>query len=119
MTPILLASLVTTLLALSALVLPPIGLRVSQLVGFPPLTILASIQIPRHADNLVACVTLDGTMFLDGCWQLDGEHSPVVFARRWIDLPSGEYRGQARLQRGRKVLYSNILTIRVVGDGGL
>lgn len=97
----------------------PVSLTVSQFVGFAPMTVRAEIRLRRHAENRMACVELDGAMYLDDCWSLDGQKAQTVFTRWWQDLPSGDYRGQARLQRGSDVFYSNVMQVKVLGDEGL
>ena len=92
----------------------PIALRLSSRIGFAPLTVRAEIRIPRHPDNRAACVTLDGTMLFESCWQIDGEHSPVTVSKWWHDLPGGHYAARARVQRGTQIAYSQIQEFTVL-----
>lgn len=94
----------------------PVSLRVRPQIGFAPLTVRADVSIPRDPSNREACVQLDGTMFSESCWPLDGEKSPTVFTRFWVDLPAGEYQTRAGLRRTRDVQFTPPVSVTVIGD---
>ena len=104
---------------LAAIVPDPVALRLvnplgqSVRVGFAPLSVRADVRIPRHPDNRAACVTLDGTMLFESCWQID-EQSPITISKWWHDLPGGHYAARARVQRGTQVAYSQVLELTVL-----
>ena len=101
--------------ALLAVILPaPVALTLSSRVGFAPLTIRADVRVPKHPDNRAACVTLEGTMSYESCWQVDGEHAPSLVSKWWHDLPGGQYAARARVQRGTQIAYSQVLELTVL-----
>ena len=101
---------------LSALVPDPVALRLSSHVGFAPLTVRADVRIPKHPDNRAACVTLDGAMFYESCWQVDGDKSPTLASKWWHDLPGGHYAARARVQRRTQIAYSQIQELTVLSE---
>lgn len=103
------------LFLLSASAPPPIGLLVAKRLGLEPMDTVAEIRIPRHADNRAACVTLNGPLPNESCWDLSDGSAPV-FTRTWTGLVAGHYRAQARLLRGRDVLFSNAVELTVLGE---
>lgn len=101
---------------LAALLPAPIALRLSARVGFAPMTVRADVRIPKHPDNRAACLTLEGTMSYESCWQLDGGNSPTLVSKWWHDLPGGHYAARARVQRGTTIAYSAVQDLRVIEE---
>lgn len=94
----------------------PIAVYVPKLQAITILNTTAEVRIPRHVDNLGACVELSGPKEDLSCWEMNGDHEPPVFTRPLRGLLAGRYRVQARLLRGSKILYSNVVYITVHGE---
>ena len=97
--------------------LQPIALSVSRRQGFPGMSTVAEIRIPRHAENREACVTLSagGELEDQSCWELTAHSSPV-FRRTWKGLAGGQHVAQARLLRGRETWFSNVVELHVADE---
>lgn len=96
--------------------LEPVSLRLTPRQGFAPLSIRAEVVIPRHEANRGACVTLEGPMSYESCWEMAGTHSAAVVTKFWYDLPAGIYQARARILRGETITYSATVTFTVHGD---
>jgi len=119
MNTVVMAALGTTFMCLYGLLtlaIQPVTLSVRPYVGFAPLTVRALVRVSQYPGNRFACLMINGTMYFDDCWPLDGARAPITFTKWWMDLPSGTYRSQARVQRVEGVWYSTPVTILVLGE---
>lgn len=94
---------------------PPIRLSVDRLLGFPPLTITATVSIPRDPRNREACLiaTVEG-ISSQSCWPLNGDNDRAQFQRTLKRLGSGRHHLVAQLRRSDGYHTSNVEIVSVL-----
>lgn len=89
------------------------SLSVVPQVGFAPLTVRATVRIPRDVENRAACLTIDGLDYYNqSCWELSAG-APTVFTRIWTGIPAGAYEGWVSVQQRARVRVSPRVLILV------
>lgn len=70
----------------------PLTVKVTPHICFEGGAVRAQVRLPRDAANRAMRVEVDGEGYYSSSTvQLDGEASPAVYERRWLDLPAGSY----------------------------
>lgn len=67
-------------------------LRVDPIQGFEPAVVRVGVIIPHDAENVAACLVIDGgDYYTNSCWEL-WDNSPAQFLKTFPGVPAGEYR---------------------------
>jgi hypothetical protein len=87
----------------------PIALKLSQYVGFAPLTVRVSVVVPHDKDNRQVCVALEGDTGYSrsSCYE-HLEDAPLQTLIWWRDLPAGNYSAVGELTRAGGKVYRSI-----------
>ena len=94
-----------------------VEVRITQTVGFAPLTMQAKIIVEPNTSNRSLCFIYDsGDYGSQSCWQLEGTKAPKVFFYTIKQLPKGVYGVRAILYRELGQVTSTLITITVKGD---